>query len=436
MQKNINAANKAKGQVKTSGPSTYGRPNVSSSKNMVPVTANKQEMVEVEVRENGLVVANDKKKKKDDVPLTPKERKRKKRWRGFIVSSVVCSISLGVGVFLGYMAFEMFGPKGPTVNYSGIFEGYDYQGCSQYNSMSDILKLTGDEYTAKSQAVIAANTAFYKISQPKYFLTYEKQVVTAKVGITTNQNIEAITYASPDVTFNQNISSSSFVQTADRFYDYNDGTVSSYRGKVPSDWESQENVGYTYDELLTERGKLLKRMYYLDVDFDSESRTYKTDDYSEAGDNPYQEQAVVGYDISENTVTNGYIETSGSNYVVTLTMDYTTPTGYKSMGLQMQMTGGLQGLPNFSTILIQLTMDANLNLIKTYSTAVYTALTSGINAQCSSESTVYYFTQDTPFVNDAGETLKEPEHNGETGTDEASETKLINYSRKLSKEVA
>lgn len=434
MQKDINAINKAKGQVMINRPSTYGGSNVSNANNMVPIVASGKELVEVEVNENGLVVATD--DKQNEVPLTPKEKKRKKRWRGFITSSIVCTISLGVGVFLGYMAYEMFGPKGPTVNYNGIFEGYDYQGCSQYNSMSDILKLTGDESIAKKQAVIAANTAFYKISQPKYFLTYEKQVVTAKVGITTNQNIEAMTYASPDVTFNQNISSSSFVQTADRFYDYNDGNVASYRGKVPSDWQNLENVSYTYDELLAERGKLLKRMYYLDVDLDSESRKYKTDDYSQAGENPYQEQAVIGYDISENTVTNGYIETSGSNYVVTLTMDYTTPTGYKSMGLQMQMTGGLQGLPNFSTITIQLTIDANMNLIKTYSTAAYTALTSGINAQCSSESTVYYFTQDTPFEDKDGNELKEPEHNAETGTDESSETKLINYSRQLAKEVA
>ena len=47
--------------------------------------------------------------------------------------------------------------------------------------------------------------------------------------------------------------------------------------------------------------------------------------------------------------------------------------------------------------------------------ASYNALIGGINAQCSSESTVYYFTQDEPFKDSSGAELKEPDPHEQTG---------------------
>ena len=75
-------------------------------------------------------------------------------------------------------------------------------------------------------------------------------------------------------------------------------------------------------------------------------------------------------------------------------------------------------------------------MIKNCSTASYNALIGGINAQCSSESIVYYFTQDEPFKDSSGAELKEPAPHEQTGEPKSDdETKLIKYSREKSKEV-
>lgn len=325
--------------------------------------------------------------------------------------------------------------KGPSIDYGDLFEGYNYLECAKYSNLNSILsdKELADDPT--SQAIAAANTSLYKLAKAKYFLTYEKQAVIATVGIKTTQDIEAVTYASPEVTFNQNISSSSFVHTADRFYDYGN-SIDSYRESTPDKWKNSESKSYTYDQFIQSRGKLLKRLYFLNVDSSSEHREYLTDDESQVTSTTYQEQAVIGYDIGPKSITSATIQNSGSNYLITIEMDYTTPTGFREMGLQMQMTGGLSGLPNFSSVEIQMTIDKNLNMIKNHSTASYNALIGGINAQCSSESTVYYFTQDEPFKDSSGTELKEPDPHEQTGEPKSDdETKLIKYSREKSKEV-
>lgn len=370
--------------------------------------------------------------KPEDKKDENKKKAKKKKW---IFPTVICSISLIVGIGMGYLGYAMFGKKGPSIDYGDLFEGYNYLECAKYSNLNSILsdKELADDPT--SQAIAAANTSLYKLAKAKYFLTYEKQAVIATVGIKTTQDIEAVTYASPEVTFNQNISSSSFVHTADRFYDYGN-SIDSYRESTPDKWKNSESKSYTYDQFIQSRGKLLKRLYFLNVDSSSEHREYLTDDESQVTSTTYQEQAVIGYDIGPKSITSATIQNSGSNYLITIEMDYTTPTGFREMGLQMQMTGGLSGLPNFSSVEIQMTIDKNLNMIKNHSTASYNALIGGINAQCSSESTVYYFTQDEPFKDSSGTELKEPAPHEQTGEPKSDdETKLIKYSREKSKEV-
>lgn len=382
---------------------------------------NEEKKETVEKQEPSLVAKEEKK-----APVQDKAKKKKSR--KWIFPTVLCCVSAGVGVMLGLIGYSMFGSKGPTVNYGDFFAGYDYASTTKYKSVNDVLndKSLKD---SKDQAIAVLNSALYKSTLSNYYLAYSKQTVTAKVGVVTTQDIEAVTYASPTVSFNQNISSSSVVHTADRFYDYNDGKVTSYREKLPSDWKNASPNASTYDSFLTERGKLLKRFYYLNIDVNSSLRSYKTSNKDEAKEGDYQEQSILGYDIGTDSVVDAVLSKDKDNYVVDVSMDYTTPTGFRQMAIQMKMTGGLSDNPSFSSVEMKITLDKDLNLKSSSTSASYNAKIGSLNAQCTSEDSTYYFMQNDPFKDDSGE-IKEPKPNEETGDSKSeNETRLVKLGR-------
>lgn len=359
----------------------------------------------------------------------PGSRKGKKRRWAWVFPVVLACASAGVGVPLGMLGYDMFAAKGPAVDYGTLFPGYDYVGTKKYSDFSSILK-DASLTDAKAQAVAAINASFYKLSKTPYYLSYTSQQVSAKVGVTTVQDVEAVTYASPEVTFNQNISSSAMVKTADRFYDRGQGSVDLYRTDVPSKWRDLEAKSASYDAILSERGKLFPRLYFLNVDGAKSTRTFKTYDEAQADASTYQEQGIMGYDFGIDSLLSAQVvESDQSGVKIRATMDYTTPTGFRQMAVQMKMTGGLSDNPSFSSVTIDFTLQSDLTLVKTEAEAVYTAPVGGINARCTSKDTTWYFASDTPFQDGAGE-VREPAPDAEYGEAKADgEARMVKYAR-------
>lgn len=358
-----------------------------------------------------------------------KKKKKKRKW---VFPTILGSSSIGLGIVLGLIGFSMFGSRGPSVDYGDFFAGYDYASTVKYTTVNDVL--ADDSLTdPSSKAIAVLNAALYKSSLSPYYLAYSKQTVTAKVGVVTTQDVEAVSYASPSVSFNQNISSSSVVHTADRFYDYNDGKVTAYRKGVPSEWKDASPQASTYDSFLVDRGKLLKRFYYLNVDATASLRTYKTANKEEAKEGDYQEQGILGYDIDQSSVVSASLNKENDNYVIEVMMDKDTPTGFRQMAVQMKMTGGLSDNPSFSSVVMKLEIDSDLNLLSSKTSASYYAKMGSINAQCTSEDSTYYFMQADPFKDEGGSEVKEPNPNEETGESQSQdETRLVKLGRQLS----
>ena len=201
--------------------------------------------------------------------------------------------------------------------------------------------------------------ALNKQAKSAYSLTVGTATVKASIA---NQEVESATINTPEVTYNQNISSSSFVKTANKFYDYGNDNVTAYLGSTASDWETAEATNYTYDEFIQSHGKLHRGNYYCTDCEEQIPDSFLTLDREEfinsTESTKHEINAVIIYDLSTQYITGVSTlanETTGG-YTVTLelasgAMDY--------YAVQMEETGGLNGLPTFdpSTIRFELSSD-------------------------------------------------------------------------------
>ena len=225
-----------------------------------------------------------------------KSKKQKAPWSRKKKRIVLCSAFAALGVGVGALGFMLFGHTAPKNNYDAVFPGYDYLALKKNNSFGNI---SANAKTPKAQAVRAVNTGLYKRYLSKYSLRYRTQVVNVKIG-NTKQSIEAFTYFSPERNFNQNISSSSFVHTADRYYDNKDGKVELYSGGTPDKWKDAEAKEYTYDERMDTRGKLVAPLYFISQDKKG-VRNFVSYNSEDSGWNT-QESGIVNFDLSEDSV--------------------------------------------------------------------------------------------------------------------------------------
>lgn len=264
-----------------------------------------------------------------------------------------------------------------------------------------------DDYSSDLNAVI--NYAVHKQASYTYSLSMMTAVCKSKtVGISVDQNIQSANLYTPDVNFNQNISSSSFVKTADRFYDYNKGTIDGYCTKKSSDWKNMtEPTVYTYDNYIQNYGKLIKSEYYCVKSTDEEltlPEKYDTDKKDEANENSYVVNAICMYRFASSTIKNGTLKKDGSNYTLYLNLEPDKATAYSKV--QMKNTGGLADYPEFESCEMTFSLDSELNLISASETAKYHAKVSVLSTDIEMSSEyVYLHSEDENFTRN-GKTVK------------------------------
>ncbi len=201
--------------------------------------------------------------------------------------------------------------------------------------------------------------ALNKQAKSPYSLTVGKATVKASIA---NQEVESATFNTPEVTYNQNISSSTFVHTANKFYDYGNDNVTAYLGSTASEWKTAEATNYTYDEFIQSHGKLQRGNYYCTDSEEQIPDSFLTLDREEfinsTEKTKHEINAVIIYDLSTEYITG--VSTSANEetggYVVTLELASEAMDYY---AVQMEETGGLNGLPTFdpSTIRFELSPD-------------------------------------------------------------------------------
>lgn len=220
--------------------------------------------------------------------------------------------------------------------------------------------------------------AFAKQASYPYSLTIMDGLAKSNtLGIKVDQEIEAATYYTPERNFNQNISSSNMVQTADRFYDDFSGNVVAYNGKTASDWSADmSSTTYTYDEYIQTYGKLIKSKYYCTYDDTNlVPDKYLTDDeevYNASTDSDKHEvSGIMMYYFSDNSILSSTLTKTEEGYQLFVSLDPDLATSYYR--IQMKKTGDLASYPEFTKSEITFTFDDELNLVSASCSDAYNA---------------------------------------------------------------
>ncbi len=355
--------------------------------------------------------------KQDEARIKEKNRKKikakpdakKKNW---IPVAIVVSVSILVGGGGGYLLYRWQNPESATLAGAG-FEGYvpskdEIQKSISNNSLEK-------DYEGKFYQLV--NYALSIQGQSKYALTIGKAKVVANAGVSVTQNIVSCNYTTPEGIYNQNVSSSSVVKTANRFYDNLDGKVLGYLESVPDDWKKNNTPKeYTYDEYIQSYGKLLQGSYYCTTVLDSSHVTEATpisDRYLTSDKSVYDSSSekskhhvngVVIYLIGPSSVKNSSLEKKDDGYLISL--DLYTDKDRKSASdeekkkisigntyysVQMRTTGGLNSRPSFSLTHLEFTLDEELQLVSTYFKDEYSATVGPISSTTASDMYQYYF---------------------------------------------
>ncbi|MFA6861110.1 MAG: hypothetical protein WCR56_01840 [Bacilli bacterium] len=332
--------------------------------------------------------------KKTHKKMTPATKK------SIIVSCVFAVCFATIGGFGGYFLFGMLHPTG-TNAYNGVNYG-KVPTTIEVNFAIDKGTLTADY---KDTAYSLINYCLSSFSQKQYSLIIGKGSVVSS-GVT--QTIESGTFATPTETFRQNISSSSFVHTADRNYDQYDGKVVAYNCQTADDWTSNPTSSeLTYDQYIQTYGKLIRPYYYATTqDYSSDypiTDRYLSYDYAtykaSSDSTKHLVNDVIIYDIGPNTVSSSTIEENDAGYLLTAVLVPNKATFKYSV--QMKATGGLGTYPSFSASTISFQVDKELNLVSSTFTDSYTVNVKGIlNSTAEATFTQYYFQGSTPTFND------------------------------------
>lgn len=361
----------------------------------------------------------------------PKTMKKKKEpatkvfcKNNMVSTIVILSLSILIGAGGGFLFFRWKNPSSAALSGSGS-EGYIPTEAEISKSLNNDSLI--DDYKDKEYQVI--NYSLYQHSLAKYALTIGKAKVVSS-GVT--QSIQSSTYSTPDVIYNQNVSSSSLVKTANRFYDYLDNKVDCYLESLPSDWSKGNSpITYTYDEYMQKYGKLLQGSYYCTATTNSSEVTeatpiadrYLTSDKSvyEANNDKtkHHVNGVVIYMIGPKSIKDANISKSDDSYLVSLDL-YTDndrknatdsskiTTGNSYYSVQMRSTGSLASRPVFSKTHLEFTLDKNLNLVSSYFYDEYTAVVGPINSPATSDMYQYYFQSEDDTFNDVKVSVPSP----------------------------
>ncbi len=188
-----------------------------------------------------------------------------------------------------------------------------------------------------------------------------------------DQKIRSANLYTPEENFNQNISSSSLVSTADRFYDKKDGYVLAYNAKKSAEWKDMNPTRkYTYDEYIQKYGKLIKPRYFCRDSHNEDDvipETYQSDVAGTEG--CHEVNAISMYRYSDGAILESELKKTEDGYQLALILDPEKATVYSKV--QTKMTGGLSAYPQFSSSEITFRFDEKLNLISADSKDTYQA---------------------------------------------------------------
>ena len=335
--------------------------------------------------------------------------------RNIIISTSVIAGAMVIGSASGWLTYSLLHPK-QTALAATATEGV----VPTDSEIEKSLKNNSLISDYQNEVYKLLNYSLYKQASYSYSMIIGKASVNAS-GVT--QTVQHTTYTTPDIIYNQNISASSFVHTANKFYDKKDGKVESYLGKTSEDWADgkAEHIDYSYDDYIQKFGKLIKSVYYVTSEPDlsklSETRpiaeNYLTADESEyeacQDETKHRINGVFIYVIGPRTTKLGTIEKTDSGYKLYLEMftdsevasnpDAGIAAANTYYSVQMRTTGGLKTRPVFSYSKLTVNVDEELNLVSSFFQDSYTAVVGPINSPAKQDMYQYYFHSDTDTFN-------------------------------------
>ena len=370
-------------------------------------------------------ITNTDSKNKTSTELDGKPSPVKKRKHPVFFMSVLISTSLIIGGAGGFLLYSNLHSEQATLGTVGS-EGHVPTQDEIQKQMAQKADFT-KSYKGKAYELV--NYALAKQASYSYALTIgEGSVVSSGV----EQTIKSCTYTTPEVIYNQNVSSSWIVHTANRFYDYYNGVVSCYLRGTPEEWKNVESPkDYTYNQYIQKYGKLLQGSYYCVTETENLSEehplsdiylTNKKEEYDSSNEeSKHHVNGVIIYMIGPKSVKNSTISKTNDGFLITL--DLVTDADMKNeffkgkgfipgsqyYGVQMRETGGLSSRPPFSKIHLEFNLTEEFTLVSSVFLDAYTAKVGPINSGADAKLTQYYFHSDSSTFN--GVTIEVPKPN-------------------------
>ena len=269
-----------------------------------------------------------------EVSVQPVKDRKKIDKKSVIIYSlsgaVVLALGIAAGVLVGQNTFKQ------TMDYSQFDTGeIDADYSSKYE---DFKKSNPSKYFTDFTPIELANISLLKLGDVDSFYTQKEGTVIA-AGV--EQTINAYTIKNGNRYFEENISASSFVKAANRFYQEGE-TVDWYKGKYVSptkgNYPESSKTNYTLEGFEDTWGCTKDRgsIYII------------------------SEQTVLSSEIKDNT--------DGTK---TIALDLDPTLSVLRYVKQMKMTGGLSQEPIFHSVHLDLTVDEQLKLYEFFSDEYY-----------------------------------------------------------------
>lgn len=337
-----------------------------------------------------------------------KKKKKNKRVKTIVISSVLSVFFLLAGTIGGYFLYNTLNPASNTITQAlgDILSEKEKNEIKKSIENDSVLS----SYQDKSHMLV--NYSLELEADSKYSMILTKGVAKATAVMTVEQKIQSATLRTPECIFNENISSSSAVETANRYYDRKDNKIEAYECKNSSQWPSATSINYTYDEYIDKFGKLLSGRYYCIRDESKKTikdkfLTLSEDEFKNSKEEKkYPINGILIYAIGKNTVKSSSIEKIDDGYKITLKLK---SSGESYYSVQMKSTGGLATYPAFKEESNNLVfvIDKNLRLVSSVFEDSYDANLGFMSAPTSQILTQYYFHSDTDSFN--GKQIKVPD---------------------------
>ena len=270
---------------------------------------------------------------------------RKATLIGLAVNILPIAALAGAGVATGIILSDFFSYE--TVDYGNLtIEDYE----PNKEALMKKYKATNpDKYFSSFKPEELANIAINKVGEHQYVHSVGIGTVTAVMNV--KQSIRSYLVKNNNDYFFENISHSQFVSVQKRFYQ-DESKVDLYLG----DFVNEEKADWE----------------------DSVKESLSLPNFEEKWGRTFSRASI--FIISDKTVISGSTnKQSDGNYVITLDLDPTTSV--LRYVKQMVATSDLADPPKFNSMKIDITVDKDLNLLKTYTYENYDVKSFGLTSK-------------------------------------------------------